>query len=104
MLKYQDVGKAVLPPQMPCHKAHGNKGGHTHERARFAAEAKEAAEEAAAEAKGGGGGGGWERRGQEEEKGEEEREGPLTVLGVSRHATAVDSNVKQQKCRTSWLF
>ena len=53
MLKYQDVGKAVLPPQMPCHKAHGNKGGHTHERARFAAEAKAAAEEAAAEAKGG---------------------------------------------------
>ena len=36
----QDVGKAALPAQVPCHKAHW-KAGHKKECARFAAEAEE---------------------------------------------------------------
>jgi hypothetical protein len=56
VLKYQDVGKAALPAQVPCHKAHW-KAGHKKECARFAAEAKTAAE-AGAGAGGGGGSGG----------------------------------------------
>ena len=70
VLKYQGVGKAALPAQKPCHKAHW-KAGHKTECARFAAEAKaaagavEAAEAAAAAKPGaaGGGGGGKKEKG-----------------------------------------
>ena len=65
--------KAALPMQVPCHKTHWKTGGHKHECARFAAEAKAAEEAAAAEAAaeaaaaagaGGSGGGKTKRKGK----------------------------------------
>ena len=84
VLKYQGVGKAALPAQKPCHKAHW-KAGHKTECARFAAEAKaaaavaavaaEAAEAAAAAKPGAAGGGGGGKKEKGRKKGKKNRRG-----------------------------
>ena len=71
-MKYQDVGKAALPAQVPCHKAHWKTIRPNHECARFAAEAKAAAEaaaEAAEAAKPGAAGGGGGKKGKKNRRG-----------------------------------